>query len=208
MISKKPELILDIAGVLITNFSQSFWRNLSEESNVLLKELLIFKNEIRKDLWTGNISEDDFWLLLKEQFPIVNIKNAQSLLLNTIKPLPAIEIIPIWSQYANIHLLSNHRSEWVYPIFKPYMDFITSITVSDQVGYCKPEPKRYEVVNSCITNSESVLYVEDQEKNLIPAKELGWRTMLADNDCKWVNQIMPMLKEMIGGDDDHDHLFD
>jgi putative hydrolase of the HAD superfamily len=57
----KPELILDIGGVLATNFSHLFWQELSLISCIPCKDLMEFKKNIRDELWTGKITEKDFW---------------------------------------------------------------------------------------------------------------------------------------------------
>lgn len=92
--TSKPELILDIGGVLATNFSPFFWQNLSSKSTALYGELVKYKENIREELWTGRITEIQFWTWLREQFPSIEIKNAKLSLHANIKPLPAIEKVP------------------------------------------------------------------------------------------------------------------
>jgi putative hydrolase of the HAD superfamily len=141
--ASKPQLILDIAGVLATNFSPLFWQNLSLKSGIPNDDLVQFKKNIREELWTGKITEEEFWTRLGEQFPSIDIDNARLMLHPNIQPLPAIEEVPIWSQFANIHLLSNHRIEWIEPILNPIQDYVKSITISSQVVCCKPQPYIY-----------------------------------------------------------------
>lgn len=191
--SIKPDLVLDIAGVIATNFSPSFWDDLSLEFAVSYDKLLHFKKEIRRDLWTGRITEKEFWLKLTEEFPTIELDYAKFKLLTEIKPLPAIEEIPIWNEYANIHLLSNHRIEWVKHIINPVNDYIKSITISGEVGYCKPQTDIYLMVNSHIEQGANVLFVDDQEKNLIEASNLGWNTILADEKGEWTKNVTQQL---------------
>jgi putative hydrolase of the HAD superfamily len=108
-IMTKPQLILDIGGVLAKNFSPLFWQELSKKSEVPYDKMFDFKNEIREDLWSGKISEEVFWTQLCDQFPSIEIEKAQLMLRSNINPLSAMEKVPKWSQFADIHLLSNHR---------------------------------------------------------------------------------------------------
>jgi putative hydrolase of the HAD superfamily len=76
---------------------------------------------------------------LIKRFPTIDRGYAAKKLLSLIKPLPALEEIPLWCKYANIHLLSNHRIEWVKHIIRPVEDYIKSITISGDVGLFKPQ---------------------------------------------------------------------
>lgn len=191
--STKPNLVLDIAGVIATNFSPLFWKDLSSNFDIPYENLVKFKKDIRKELWTGRIEEKEFWVRLKKEFPIIELGYAKSVLKTTIKPLPAIKNISTWSKYANIHLLSNHRIEWVEHIFTPVQDYIKSITISSNVGCCKPQADIYLKVRSNINNQKSILFVDDQEKNLIEARNLGWNTLLADEKGVWTEQVINLL---------------
>ncbi|MFB5267856.1 hypothetical protein ACE41H_13895 [Paenibacillus enshidis] len=39
-----------------------------------------------------------------------------------------------------------------------------------------------------------MIYVDDQEKNLVPAKELGWTAVLADSEGQWTERVSYLLK--------------
>lgn len=187
------ELILDIAGVLATNFSPYFWQELSDETNTPYEMLVQFKKEIRQDLWTGNVAEEEFWNQLCKKFPAIKRGKAKDILISNITPLQSIKEVPMWSKYANIHLLSNHRIEWIQSIIKPIERHVSSITISSQVGYCKPNQEIYTLVNAKLSNENNVWFVDDQDKNFKEAKLLGWNTLLADEKGEWVNRIIPLL---------------
>ncbi|TXK84197.1 HAD-IA family hydrolase [Paenibacillus sp. N3.4] len=192
----KKELILDFAGVLATNFSPFFWQELSEESKTSYEMLVQFKKEIREELWTGKVSEGEFWAQLCKQFPAIKRDKAKAILISNIKPLPAIREVATWSEYANIHIVSNHRIEWIQPIIKPIESYVRSITISSQVGYCKPESEIFTLVKMQLSNECNVLFVDDQEKNFKEAKELGWNTLLADENGNWIERIIPLISQL------------
>ncbi|GGG79626.1 hypothetical protein [Paenibacillus radicis (ex Gao et al. 2016)] len=191
--TRKYELILDIAGVLAANFSPFFWRKLSEDYDVPYDRLTRFKKEIREELWTGKLAEAEFWELLCKHFPAIHREQAKDVLLSTITPLPAIQKVPEWSQYANIHLLSNHRIEWIRPIIDPIKKHLSSITLSSQTGYCKPNPQIYKLVHNKLHHSNNVWFVDDQNKNFKEASWLGWNTRLADENGEWIHDITQLL---------------
>ncbi|MEK3886273.1 hypothetical protein [Bacillus sp. FSL K6-3431] len=193
----KPELILDIAGVLATNLSPKFWLELSSESATPYDKLVKFKKNIREELWTGKITEREFWTRLCEQFPSIELEYAKLILFSNIKPLPAFEEVPIWSQYANIHLLSNHRIEWIEPILSPILIYLKSMTVSSEVGCCKPQSDIYSKVALFLNSRANILFVDDQEKNFKEANILGWDTLLADEEGDWINKVLPLIKKVV-----------
>jgi FMN phosphatase YigB (HAD superfamily) len=190
----KPQLVLDIAGVLISNLSPSLWEELAlytDVSPTTLKNR--FKQDIRKDLWSGQLPEPAFWLWLQQHYPSLEISAAKSLLSKKLYPLPATKLLHSWSQIADIHLLSNHRLEWLDELLVPIKPFVKSITISSGVGFSKPDPQIYHHVQQIIQNSSKVLFVDDQERNLLPAASLGWSTLIADSQGKWTELVIPIL---------------
>ncbi|MBS4218819.1 HAD-IA family hydrolase [Bacillus sp. FJAT-49711] len=189
----KFDLVLDIAGVLATNFSPLFWRELSIEYSISYSDLIAFKKEIRDELWTGKITENEFWHRLRKKFPTIEMEGAKIKLLSCIKPLPAIEQIPLLSEYVNIHLLSNHRREWIEHIISPVNHYLKSIIISSDVGCCKPQAEIYLIANTYVSH-DHVLFVDDQEKNLKEAHNIGWNTLLADEKGEWMNSLSTFVK--------------
>lgn len=158
------------------------------------EELLEFRKGIREKLWTGQMTEQGFWTNLQRQVPHLHRESAKGQLLSMITPLAAMKEIPSWSEIANIHLLSNHRLEWIEHIINPIQAYVTSITISAESGACKPEMAIYEKTQSHLKNNGIVLFVDDQEKNFTGAAELGWDTLLADKQGEWTEIVSALLK--------------
>ncbi len=112
----KYQLVLDVSGVIVSNLSPTFWNEIAVSAGVPYEFLHTqFKRDMRELLWTGKKSEDEFWKWLNKQCPSIEIHEAQSMLYKHLKTLPAFDCIPNWSELADIHLLSNHRREWLEP---------------------------------------------------------------------------------------------
>jgi FMN phosphatase YigB (HAD superfamily) len=111
------------------------------------------------------------------------------------KPLPAMDCLDRWSQLADIHLLSNHCKEWIEPILTRIEKYTKSITISNQVGYWKLQQQIYELVETQFEYKDLIIYVDDQEKNLKPAMDIGWTTILADEHNKWIQEIEPIINK-------------
>jgi hypothetical protein len=190
----KPELVLDAAGVVAANFSPQFWKELVSCYELPYDRLAQFKQDIRVRLWTGLITEEEFWDEICSQFPVIVKDEARRALLSQITPLPAAEQIPRWSEYANIHLLSNHRAEWLESIVTPLRPFLQSVTISSEAGCCKPDAPIYELVEQHFEPKTSVLFVDDQAKNFKEAGLRGWTTLLADEQGNWIHKVDQFLR--------------
>lgn len=192
----RPQLVLDIGGVLATNLSPLFWQLLATDAIVSEEALYSdYKQQISERLWTGGISEEQFWTWIKAHTPRLHTEQARSYIDKSLQPLPALEKIAEWSTVADIHLLSNHLPSWVLPIVEPIERYLKSVTISSETGLRKPHPEIYKRVINYLPSGSSVLFVDDQDKNLRQAASLGWRTLLADEDGHWISLLLPLLEQ-------------
>ncbi|MFC5653409.1 HAD family hydrolase [Paenibacillus solisilvae] len=186
----KPQLILDAAGVLVANLSPDYWNGIHSLTGISYEKLkALFKDELRSDFWSGKVPERRFWEWLQEKAPQIDIAAAQRLLMRELKPLAAMSHLASWSQWADLHVLSNHRSEWLAPLLEPVSQYLKSVTISSSVGCCKPDPRIFNRVHTKLYESAAIVYVDDQEKNRIPASQLGWHTIIADPHEHWIEQV-------------------
>ncbi|WP_053375803.1 HAD family hydrolase [Paenibacillus sp. FJAT-27812] len=192
----RPQLVLDIGGVLATNLSPLFWKLLAAEAIVSEEELYAaYKQQISERLWIGELSEDQFWVWVKTYTPRLGTKQARKFIDSSLQPLPALAKVAEWSEIADVHLLSNHLPTWVEPIVKPIMPYLKSVTISSEAASRKPHPDIYARTAAYLPSGSHVLFVDDQAKNLKQAASLGWRTLLADEKGEWVASIIPLLEK-------------
>lgn len=186
----KHQLILDVAGVLVTNISPRYWEEIAELANATNKDLkTMFKLHIRDRYWSGVLPEEAFWDWLRKECSNVEITVAKTMLSKHLQTMPAFERIPEWGQLADVHLISNHREEWLTPILKPLTPYLHSVTVSSNVGCCKPQAEIYELVQLKLDRNRPVTFVDDQQKNLKPAQDMRWNTVIADREGQWIERV-------------------
>ncbi|MFM9276928.1 HAD family hydrolase [Paenibacillus jiagnxiensis] len=195
----RSHLVLDIAGVIATNLSPMYWQELAEHAGCSAQELKKkFNQEIRQPFWSGEISVADYELWLAREYPVLGRHDLPHLIHKHLKLLPAAELLPRWSGIADIHLLSNHRTEWVTELIRPLEPYVTSMHISDKSGFCKPDKRAFDQLHRQL-GGRKMIYVDDQEKNLAPAKELGWTAVLANPEGQWtegVSYLLNMLKDL------------
>ena len=139
-----------------------------QETNLSPEQLKIHFGGVKRQLWTGKMKEEEFWTSLQEAYPELSIKRARDILFDSIVPLPAAQYLERWSEGADIHLLSNHCKEWIQPNLDRLSQHAKSVTISNQVGLCKPEIEIYQLVETQLALGAEVLFIDDQEKICIP----------------------------------------
>jgi putative hydrolase of the HAD superfamily len=187
----KPQLILDIGGVLVTDLTEGFWGWVAGTAGVPEDQVLMwFRQDVRLALWTGAITEGQFWTQLATRFPTIDPDAARTALRASLQPLPAMARLADWARLADIHLLSNHRREWITPVLDPVMPHLRSVTISSVVGCCKPHPDIYAVTAAKLPPDTVVVFVDNQHQNLLPARALGWKTVHADAEGAWMHTLL------------------
>ncbi|MFB9328502.1 HAD family hydrolase [Paenibacillus aurantiacus] len=190
----KPQLVLDAGGVLVSNLSPLFWEQLCEHASIDYDVIVPhYKTSMSAALWRGEVSETEFWAWLAGGYPGVNETAARQLLMSNLVRLDALDCLAVWRTRADLHLLSNHRTEWLLPVLEKELHLFSSITISSEIGSAKPQPEMFRVASSKLPAGAQVLFVDDQPRNLQVAAELGWTTLLADADGNWVEEVGTLL---------------
>ncbi|MCZ8515376.1 HAD-IA family hydrolase [Paenibacillus filicis] len=185
----KTQLVLDVGGVLGTNLTR-FWHELAASASLSYEDLRrLYKQELRDKCWTGEISEPDFFTWACSIQSSMNESQARSLMLSCLQPLPAYKLVPDWSKIYDLHILSNHRSEWLAPFLAPILPYFQTVTISSEIGCAKPSPDIFKHAASVLPKGATVLFVDDTEHNLTAAADHGWQILLADSEGHWIHQI-------------------
>ncbi|GBG09683.1 hypothetical protein PAT3040_04342 [Paenibacillus agaridevorans] len=188
-LATRPQLVLDIGGVLAANLSPKFWMLVSEAAEVEHSTLYkIYKQEISSKLWRGEIMEEQFWGWLQDQAPKLSPSEAKHMLAGCLSPLPALQRLPEWSRAADLHILSNHLLSWVTPLLQPVRSYLTHIVISSEQSWKKPQRELFAHAASLLPSQSNVLFVDDQQGNLDMAETMGWEVVLADDGGAWIEE--------------------
>lgn len=188
-------LLFDDGGVIHTDYMNDLYDLVVAKSKQKISSQEVetyYRSNYRDKLWSGEIGINDFWERRSNRFE-TNI-DLNSFIQKHMTILPAALKIPFLAQNHTLGILSNHRSEWLLPRLK--FDGITEyideefIFVSDQIKAVKPEIKAYEIVlqRSGFRPGE-ITFVDDKQRNLDTAKDLGFKTILADKKAEWVKLL-------------------
>lgn len=148
----------------------------------------------------GKVDEDGLWQIVEsesgQQIPADkrDIWNDWTMM----RPLPEmVELVEdLKRQGYAVGLLSNVIPHTAADIQKNggYDSFDFTV-LSPEVGYAKPEPQIYNIAMSKLPGMtpEEVVFIDDQERCLIPARELGIHTILAKNSQQIAEDVSKLL---------------
>lgn len=173
-----------------------WWKRIAQRSGRSAAELeQIFTNELKPSLWTGGMSLSEFWDRLAVAVAPGAPSRSQELqreLADDLRPLPAISRVVEWACRVHVALLSNHVSEWLEPHIARFglRDTCDFILVSDQTGLRKPDRRAFQcALDQWLKPPNTVLYVDDNETNLVVASEMGMSTLLATPTGRWEREV-------------------
>ena len=153
------------------------------------------------DFVMGKISHDSLWKEIEALYgaPISNDKrDIWNSWEKNLKPYP--DMLALLSQLktdgytvgllSNVvpHVAKDLQEHGAYQLF----DFTI---LSCEAGYAKPDKEIYELALSKLpgVKPEEVIFVDDQERCLVPAKEMGMHTILAQNPTQIKEDIHNLL---------------
>lgn len=97
----------------------------------------------------------------------------------------AEDLVRFLSGKVEQHILSNTNAiHFPYLLEQfPWLTLVDSMFVSHEMGCRKPKPTLYRRVLERVRHpAEEVLFLDDRQENLVPARELGMRTVWVKKD--------------------------
>ena len=192
--SKIKTIFFDVGGVLALG-KNSFWKNgklipsgvhldVSEKLKISLDQYLEAIETLFAQSIEGKISEKQAISTISKKLKITEGKlrklyvwaYKRHLKQNKILHKKALELKKLGYK---IGILSDqwYLSEKALILKKVYNKFDLKI-ISCQVGYRKPNPKIYEIaIKRSESKPEEILFIDNQEWNIPPAKKLGMKTI-------------------------------
>ncbi len=157
------------------------------------------KGEELVALFHGELTEEEYWkkIILKNKWKI-DINSLKKAARENFEEIEGVrEIIKkLKERRFKLGLLSIHTKEWVDYCEKKfdYHKLFHSILYSFEVGISKPDKKIYELILEKLESKPGeCIFIDDNEKNLIPAQELGIKTILFKNSKQLRKELTSLL---------------
>lgn len=190
----RPALVLlDACGVILNDplpgLIEAIGRALGEDP----VETFARYAALRPAFWTGAMDEATFWAeLTLERDP----EEWADRLAASFSPGPASVRLEAWSRRARLRVLSNHRTRWMngHLARLDLRRYFERVVVSDAIGHAKPEPEAFEVaLGDAGVGRDEVLFVDDKQRNVLVARDLGLQAVWADPRRRWLDEVDALL---------------
>lgn len=195
----KTILILDAGGVIIDDLTTQFWDMLvAKSTDSTLSRLTIYtdyKREVSEKLWSGQCNEQDFVQFLKHYQINLSHELLSEIVAKCLIPLPAFEMLEIWSTKVELYIMSNHRTSWLLPALEAVRPYLSDIYVSDTAQMKKPSLNWFNAISEKHPNS-SILFVDNTMHNIEAARQSGWQAIYADETYMWIDEVNELLSKL------------
>lgn len=186
-------LVLDGQGVVFSDLLATFLAQLAHVTGRPTETVQCRWCELRHDLWTGRLSEPEFW---RQLVGSDDGGHWGTTLEASYSAGPAAGHLPVWSSQVPIWLLSNHVTAWMDRRLArlDLRRWFDRILVSDVLGFTKPDPRAFAHVLAAVSQPAAALFVDDQAHNVEAARDLGLTAVLADRDGLWRREVEAWLR--------------
>jgi len=191
-------IIFDLGGVYIKTF-KGIEHHLEPILGIKAEE--IYSKLLGKELDSlvrGKLTEEECWLKIIEKnnwkVDVELLKKAIRDYFEEIKGTRKI-IERLKERGFKLGLLSIHVKEWVDYFDKKfdYHKLFHSTLYSFEVGLRKPEKRMYELILLKLDSKpEECIFIDDNSKFLVPAKELGMKTIHFRSPSQLENELKGM----------------
>ncbi|MCX6792325.1 MAG: HAD-IA family hydrolase [Candidatus Gottesmanbacteria bacterium] len=181
-------LLFDLGNVVLTNdlpyHTPEQAKDFCEHFNVTLDNLDSAFNVSFPDFSLGRISEDEFWkrYLFTARAKEINVPYAKEFYRrNQAEMETMVSLLDDLKDTSRLAALSTIPKEWLaFKRDKFKLDRYFEIIISSgEYGVSKPDPRIYEIaIQRLHVEPREVLFVDDMELMLTPAREIGMETIL------------------------------
>ena len=182
MASKINTIIFDLSEVYLNGLYGTHIR-INEKYGAKLGDHDMWKMSELRELFTGQITEDQYWQSVINKFDInADIEGLKQAVRENFKEIEGTRNI-IESLNTNgykLGLLSDHARDWVQHCETnfDYHKLFHSVLYSFEVETCKPDRLVFEkILEKLEAQPEQTLFIDDWPANLTEASKLGIKTI-------------------------------
>lgn len=187
---KIKAILFDFDGVLTVDKtgSTSITNYISKECNIPLDLVKSCYYKYNRDLLIGNITHKDMW----QEFCLCIGKSIDFQVLldsfkHTLLDASMIELVKDLKQYYTIGMITDNKCDrineiLVYNNLQSYFD-VVAISAEQHSGKSDGKIFNY-VLDTLNVEAEECIFIDNKEKNLIIPHNMGFRTILFDDETR------------------------
>ena len=177
-------IIFDLCGVLFTNGTKKFIKNLSAKYNLNPEKVRdMVDGEIGSQYREAKITRDEFWKTAREKLNITeSADELESAWINGYELIKGTkDIILELAKKHRVYYLSDNVRERIEKLNSKYkfLDLFEDGIFSHEVGVRKPNPEIYKLaLKKAMVNPNEAVFIDDKSHFLEPARQIGITTFL------------------------------
>ena len=199
MAQKIKTILFDLGGVYLNRGIWIFREDyLVKNFNVTNQQVIdVMIKKYYKPYFSGKMEEEEFWGKSLDDLNIkADWKDLRKKLLDSFEPQKGMpELVKNLRNSYTTGLLSDQTKEWWPYLNNKYKisDNFDFTIISYKTGFHKPQSEIYDIaIKESGRKPDEILFIDDLEHNLLPAKNLGMKTLLFENPI----QIREDLKKL------------
>lgn len=193
-------VFFDWGGVVADDPGDEFLGKLLKQLGATEAEIQeIFQNYMKRFM-RGQISEAEYWAELKTNYEYTIPDTISQDFMKWTGLKANTDILRLVESAKDRGLQTAIFSNVIEPTYNVlntagYYDHFDKIVASCKVGYAKPEEEIYTLALSMLnTSGERAIFIDDKESNLIPARKLGFTTILAQKPEQIITDLNNLLR--------------
>jgi epoxide hydrolase-like predicted phosphatase len=192
-------IFFDWGGVVADDPGDEFLGDLLRRLGAKDTEVQEIFQTYMKRFMRGQISEEEYWTELKANYGYSIPNNISQEFMKWTGLKANSDILNLVDSFKDRGLQTAIFSNVIEPTYNVldaagYYDRFDKIVASCKVGYAKPEEAIYALALSTLnTTGEKSIFIDDKESNLIPARDLGFTTILAQTPQQIITDLNKLL---------------
>ena len=199
--SKYKTIFFDWGGVIANDPGDDFLRELLRKVGANNAQIEEFFHDYMPQFMRGEITEDQYWYILRSKYNL-NIKDSISEEFKQWKGLVANQdILKLVSDAKAKGIQTAILSNAIEPTYNAlqqagYYDLFDELIFSCKVGFAKPQKEIYALaLKQLNTTATESVFIDDKQRNLDPAAEMGFKVILAENPHQIIKDLGTVLAE-------------
>jgi epoxide hydrolase-like predicted phosphatase len=174
-------ITFDLHGVIFNRGRKVAVKTIIEKFNLPEKQVnALLRGDLADEYSKGNITGKEFWQKVSTELNIDATELEQTYVVCYIMDENFTPLLKSLQKKHTIAFLSNNQKERVNFLNKKYnfLQLFDFGLFSFEAHARKPDPKMYKMfVDKFDLSPADILFIDDKEENLIPARNLGMKTI-------------------------------
>ena len=199
IMAKIDTVFFDWGGVVADDPGDDFLGQLLKDIGATDEQVATIFQTYMQRFMRGQITEDEYWQEIKSKFNLLIPNTISDEFMKWSGLVANRDILDLVSELRESGLKVAILSNVIEPTYNVlasagYYDLFDEVIASCKVGYAKLEQEIYQLsLDRLTTTADRSLFVDDKQRNLDPALQMGFSVILAKNPEQIASDIRNKL---------------